>query len=738
MVDHPMQDSPQQIERKRVLLVDDEPYILETLKRSLHKSEFEILTATSGPLALEILNRCPVDAVVSDEHMPGMTGTELLSIIRDSYPNVPRIILTGNADMQVVIKSINQGNVDRYLTKPTSTQVLVNTISEVLLEKESRQLLYNLACQEAGICSLEKKIPNGIEVWSPSSKSTFGLQPDDALESLEDLWPHIHPDDLPKIQAIMQIGYTLGMPDSSEFRIVLAGGGMRWFNVALDILPRRMLALFKDINERKRVESELQISNDRFNEIAKHSRTIVWEVNFEGLYTYISESSHFVLGYYPKEIVSQLHFYDLHPENGREELASDAFEIFHRHEPFINFENQIQTKDGNILWVDTNGIPVFGSDGKLNGYRGLDIDITMRKQAEDKLSASMERAEAANKAKSQFLANMSHELRTPFNGILGMLQLLETTEIDDDQKGYITIALKSGQRMMRLLSDIVDISKIESGMQIISQSEFSPAHLLNEILSIYTAAFSAKRLAFRVTVEDSTPDKLVGDDLIIKKILGYLVGNALNFTNRGEIVVTISALSECNIGKCTLMLTVSDTGIGISEEKINSIFDLFTQADESNTRRFQGLGLGLTNCNRLVQLLNGTMHVESEIEKGLTFSCKIECGLPKSVNDSIAISSKRILVVEDDEVGALTISTFLTKAGHIVTAVGDGMVCLETLSSQDFDLILMDIQMPVMDGIDATKEIRKHGRFGEKSNIPIIALTAYAMVGDKGLFRKRQ
>ena len=123
-----------------------------------------------------------------------------------------------------------------------------------------------------------------------------------------------------------------------------------------------------------------------------------------------------------------------------------------------------------------------------------------------------------------------------------------------------------------------------------------------------------------------------------------------------------------------------------------------------------------------------------QIEKGSTFSCKIECGLPKSVNDSIAISSKRILVVEDDEVGALTISTFLTKAGHIVTAVGDGMVCLETLSSQDFDLILMDIQMPVMDGIDATKEIRKHGRFGEKSNIPIIALTAYAMVGDKGLF----
>ena len=584
--------------------------------------------------------------------------------------------------------------------------------------------------------------PEGNNLWaSPSCKTITGYSDEEFTVCGEDkLLQIIHPDDkhiwLEHIREIDSLSPEHG---DLDFRIVKFGGEIIWirhtckpiFGRDGESLGRR--GSNRNISTRMEAKLELIENVNRYRTLFEQAPVGIIRYDQSGTNLEVNSKFSEIIGAPVEKLVG----FDM-LKNVKDEQFLKALENA--------LSGQIGVYEGDYTSVTagktTSIKAVFNClkspDGTANGGLAIFDDITLRKQAEKRLVESLQRAELANKAKSQFLANMSHELRTPFNGILGMLQLLETTEIDDDQKGYITIAHKSGRRMTHLLAEIVELSKIESGMQVIAQDEFSPTKVLEDVLTIFSPSFQIKGISLQPVVEDSIPNKLVGDAHQIKKILGYLVSNALNFTEQGEVIVKIESLTECKISKCVLKLTVSDTGIGISKDKLETIFDLFTQIDESNTRRIQGLGLGLTNCKRLVELMNGKMHVESEPGKGSTFSCTIECELPdttlNSLDTSFTMTPRRILVVEDDEVSAVTVRSCLTDAGHNVVVVTDGMVCLETLSDQDFDLILMDIQLAVMDGINTTKEIRKQARFGSKSNIPIIALTAYALAGDKKLF----
>ncbi|MEF2229921.1 MAG: ATP-binding protein, partial [Pseudodesulfovibrio sp.] len=358
----------------------------------------------------------------------------------------------------------------------------------------------------------------------------------------------------------------------------------------------------------------------------------------------------------------------------------------------------------------------------------------------DDLRGAKDAAESASRAKSLFLANMSHEIRTPLNGILGMLQLLASTSQDAEQVEYTEMATRSCRRLTGLLGDILDLSRIESGKLAIKPTRFSPAELFRAIEELFRLQADSSGVVLELLPDPRLPETLVGDELRVRQVLFNLVGNALKFTERGRITVTAEPLR----GGRTVLFSVTDTGPGIPDDKIDTLFDAFTQADYSHTRPHQGAGLGLSIVKRLVGLLGGTLSLESEIGAGTTIFVALPLppgeaivvpevpeGLPAPVP---AASRARVLVAEDDAVSRMAIARILEKLGATVFTAATGREAVGGFEAHGPDLILMDIQMPEMDGLEAVRIIRDRDRFGERASVPVVALTAHAMAGDRERF----
>lgn len=368
------------------------------------------------------------------------------------------------------------------------------------------------------------------------------------------------------------------------------------------------------------------------------------------------------------------------------------------------------------------------------------------KDNEQRLRAAKEAAEAANRAKSQFLANMSHEVRTPLNGIMGMLRLMETTPLDEEQADFVRTAIKSSNRLTQLLTDILDLSKVEANRIEIIKEPFDIRETIDSITQLFESSAREKGLGFLVVVHEDIPHMLYGDSFRLQQVLGNIVGNAVKFTSAGHINVEVSLLPKTGGDEVRVVFAVEDTGIGIGDQAREALFAPFTQADAGYSRQFQGAGLGLAIARRLTRLMGGDISVVSEEGEGATFYITIPFGpgerASRTQSESAPLAAElasviplRVLVVEDDSVNRLTATKILQRMGHEVMEAVDGQEALETLRNHSFDLVLMDVQMPVMDGVDATNRIRK-GEAGERNrSIPIFAMTAYAMLDDEGKFR---
>jgi signal transduction histidine kinase/ActR/RegA family two-component response regulator len=368
----------------------------------------------------------------------------------------------------------------------------------------------------------------------------------------------------------------------------------------------------------------------------------------------------------------------------------------------------------------------------LNSKMLLEERIRLRTQ---ELEVAVQKALAASQAKSEFLANISHELRTPMNGILGMLNMVMVTRLDAEQNDQLETAQRCAYSLLAVLNDVLDISKIEAGRMAIESIPFDVRTLLEDCVKTLAPVGAAKQVSVSADIAPDIPRHVMGDSLRLRQILTNLLSNAVKFTEKGIVTLHAHRLCDSPDGRVSMEISVADTGIGIPEDKLDVIFEKFTQADSSISRRFGGTGLGLAITRSLVEMQQGTIQVHSCVGRGSTFIVTLSYALadqhaPAHEAGSVAneTTPARILIVEDNQVNQKLVSAVLQKNGYIVTIAANGLEALEAMESEEFRLILMDVQMPGMDGLEATRLIRKNPHWG---TIPIVAMTARAMEGDQ-------
>ena len=494
----------------------------------------------------------------------------------------------------------------------------------------------------------------------------------------------------------------------------------------------------QDISELKRAQQAIADNENRLMQLAAQSGTVSWEVDRDGLYTYVSPVCEAVWGYRSEELVGRCHFYELHPQEGRAAFAQIALGLIEARQSIKAMVNPVVHRDGHTVWMSTDGFPVLDDAGALTGYRGSDRDVTVEKEAEAALEAARRAADEANRAKSEFLANMSHEIRTPMNAIIGLSRLAADERDPTALRATLQKVHQSGQLLLGILNDILDFSRIEAGKLAIDPQPFFLSVLIEAMRDLFEPMASAKGLQLALVVAPEIAPGYVGDELRIRQILTNLIGNAIKFTDHGQVMVQVECTSS-DAHADWLRFSISDTGIGIDPAQQPRLFQAFSQADTSITREHGGTGLGLAISQRLVEAMGGEgIGLESARDHGAVFSftlalrrCNAEelrALLARGAGNGASLPelAGRVLLVEDHAINQEVATTQLRALGLEVHTARNGWEALEQLERGSFDLVLMDIQMPIMDGYEATRRLRAHG-----FNLPVIALTAAVMAEDR-------
>lgn len=494
----------------------------------------------------------------------------------------------------------------------------------------------------------------------------------------------------------------------------------------------------RDVTQRKRIEDALKLSEEKLNDIVTLLPQSIYEADFGGRVIFANRAAFELFGYSKEDFGAGLNVLDMVvPEDV--DRARENIGRMYRGIEEGNHEYTARRKDGTTFPVMIYS-SVVSKEGAPVGLRGIIVDISKRKKYEQELEKARDLAERMSRAKDEFLANMSHELRTPITAVLGFAELLLGTALSEQQQKYLGTIVSSTETLLALVNDLLGLARIEAGKVDLERREFSLRALIGEIADCQKPAAKAKGLFFQTRVAADVPDRLMGDPLRLKQILLNLTVNAIKFSEAGEVALSV-AVETFHPTTPLLRFDVADTGIGMRAENLPEIFQPFSQLDPSSTRKFGGAGLGLAICTKLLAIMGGEITVDSCEGVGSTFHVHLpfevsvmataaEGGPPADDAAGPAGPALRVLLVEDHEVSQYFFAEVLKRCGHHVDLAANGAEALGRLQCGVYDLVLMDVQMPVMDGLEAISKIREREQAGG-GHLPVIALTAHAMEKDR-------
>ncbi len=608
------------------------------------------------------------------------------------------------------------------------------------LKNSENQLRYVFEATDEGIWDWD--IKSGTVTHNSRWCDIAGLDNSYLTHSLEAFSSLLHEDD--KVSVLLKIQACLEGNDVyfSEHRLRLSGGKVIWVQDRGKVVersttgePLRMVGSLADITERKQFELDIKRQSDKKMALLRNASDGIHILDTRGHLIEASDSFYRMLGYAREELLGEhVSKWDAHMEKSElTEVVKNNIAINER----TQFEAQHRRKDGSIFDVEISACPLV-LDGESVLFASS-RDITERKLALKQVEQAKEKADEANRAKSDFLANMSHEIRTPMNGVIGLSELALESNDREEIHSHLLQINESSKSLLGILNDILDFSKIEARQLSIENAIFNIDELLDSLSRMFTLRADEKGIAFKIVRDEQISALVYGDPLRLRQILTNLLGNAFKFTSQGQVELKVSQINTGPSG-ITLIFSVRDSGIGMTPEQLNNLFKPFVQADNSISRRFGGTGLGLTISLNLAKLMGGDIEVKSNAGEGSEFIFQVTLQAARSkekISSTVnphgekgsaqylamleLLKGKRVLLTEDTRVNQIVASKMLSKLGLVVDVANNGEEAVQRLQTNIYDIVLMDIQMPVMNGLEATRIIRQEPRYAK---LPIVAMSA--------------
>ncbi|MGF1463447.1 MAG: PAS domain S-box protein [Maricaulaceae bacterium] len=561
----------------------------------------------------------------------------------------------------------------------------------------------------------------------------------------------LHPDERDAVVTTMMETIEPGQADAFDLvhRLRAADGRYIWVQSRGRVrrdeagTARRVAGAIQDVSARKVAELELARSEQRLQDVVAASGELIFELDANFRFTYLTDRAMALLGHRPEAILGKSTTILAPPgERAAYESWRTAAETAAN---TVTLERCVLRGDGDRQWLRISMRRLTNERGRTIGYRGAAFDISQQKAAEREILNAKSAAEGAAEDRAKFLATMSHEIRTPLNAVIGMTDILLRSDLNEELHEYAQAANKAGRHLLTLVNDILDYSKLDAGKVQIEAISFDLETEIRAVCDMLVGEAARKNLAFDLQVMRSAKTRFIGDPARLRQVLVNLVSNAIKFTGNGRVSLRAGLKTHSDTSE-RLRLEVEDTGIGIREEALPLLFRDFSQADAGTTRRFGGTGLGLAICRRLVELMGGEIGVQSEEGKGSLFW--VEVPFPKDeaqpakpapalvqpAATNVEPRRLRVLAAEDNPANQLLLKALFARFGHQLVLVGDGAAAVEAARKDQFDVILMDVEMPVVDGVEATREIRRLS--GPSAKTPIIALTAHAMADHRARFKE--
>lgn len=744
----------------KIIMIEDDKKASELVGQALKhyfKDNLTLTVHTHLKDGLEHFQSADMDVLLLDLELPDSDRDNTMAFIDQYKSDIPIVVMSSEPDEESRLEAIKKGAQDYLIKQEIDTRLLPMTLryaierhglkqelEEVAEELQDKQQKLIEAQAIAQLGSWELDVFNMTFHWSVEAMNILELRPTKFSSTMKEFLDSVFNTDQKTLREIFRQAIEENSDFNVDIAVVMSDLSLKYINLRVrsslerELDKKVIMGTLQDISFRKKIEEALKKSEEKYHTLFEQSRDAIYITSRDGSFMDFNDATTDLFGYTAEEMeslnVKDLYLNPFERVKFRKEIEDHGF--------VRDFELKLRRKDGGKIDCVITSNLWRSNDGKKLGYQGIIRDITEKRQAEE-LKKEKEIAEQSSKMKEQFLANMSHEIRTPINAISGLTHLLAQTELNEQQKDYVTGVKSSSQHLLELVNDILDFTKIEAGKVTFESFDFSMVNILQQVTNTLRFRALDKKIELILDMDPSMPETLKGDPLRLKQILINLLTNAIKFTNVGHVKISAKVVEKAK-KDVVFVFTVEDTGIGIPEDKLHKIFSSFTQLGYGVTKQAEGTGLGLTITKQLVELQGGTISLKSKVGEGSTFKVTMKYRISdaqvsndpgeENFNGKFEVQDighKRILIVEDKKLNQLVAKEMIQQWWPNVTVdvADNGRIAVEKVERYDFDIVLMDVQMPEMDGYEATKAIRS--RFmPPTSTMPILAMTAYATTGE--------